>query len=214
MLLYFIRHGETEWNTAGKLQGESDIPLNEKGKMLAKLTGEALKDVLFDTLILSPFIRTIQTAEFILRGRKIPTYRDNRIREIEWGEWDGMTADELDVAGYRETYNLFYTDPFQFPGAPGGETVRQVCDRGKAFLEDITGRPENAQKRILIVTHGCAVRGILNHLYDNPADFWQGDVPPNCSLNLVHVGEGGIRLLEKDKIFYDPDLVENHYKMQ
>ena len=93
---------------------------------------------------------------------------------LKWGEWDGMTADELDVAGYRETYNLFYTDPFQFPGAPGGETVRQVCDRGKAFLEDITGRPENAQKRILIVTHGCAVRGILNHLYDNPADFWQG----------------------------------------
>lgn len=214
MLLYFIRHGETEWNTAGKLQGESDIPLNEKGKMLARITGEALRDIPFDLLILSPFIRTAQTAEYILQGRRIPSRQDMRIREIEWGEWDGMTADELDAAGKREIYNLFYSDPFSFPGAPGGETVRQVCDRGKDFFDDIISRPELAEKRILIVTHGCAVRGILNHLYDEPTDFWQGKIPPNCSLNLVQKEGENIKILMRDRIFYDPNLVENHYKMR
>ena len=67
-------------------------------------------------------------------------------------------------------------------------------------------------KTILVSTHGCAVRGVLNHLYDDPQDFWQGKVPANCSVSIVDVDGDTIRFAEKDIIYYDPKLTEDFYK--
>ena len=213
MVLYFVRHGETQWNTLGKLQGEKDIPLNDQGKMLAEITGKALENVRFDKVIISPYIRAKQTAQLIA-GKDTPMESDRRIREITWGQWDGLTAEQIKERGKKYIYDLFYTDPFAFPGAPGGETIRQVCERGKSFFEDISGREDLADCNVLVVTHGCAVRGILNHLYENPDDFWQGGVPANCSVNILEIKNGKTRFIEKDRIYYDPELSQNHYVLE
>lgn len=213
MRIYLVRHGETSWNSLGRLQGESDIPLNSQGKFLAKITGEALADVPFKAAFSSPYTRAVQTTGGILGNRRVPVYMDERIREITWGDWDGLTADQISALGRKEEFNLFYTDPFAFPGAPGGETIRQVCDRGKSFLDELIHRQEFLEGNILVITHGCAVRGILNHLYDDPEDFWQGGVPANCAVTILEVYPDRIRFLQKDKIYYDKTLVNNHYKL-
>ena len=71
MRLYIIRHGETEWNVSGRMQGSTDIPLNEKGIRLAQVTAEGLKDVSFDLAITSPLERAKQTAEIILAAAAV-----------------------------------------------------------------------------------------------------------------------------------------------
>ena len=85
MRLYIIRHGETDWNTAGRLQGQADTQLNEKGIRLAQITAEGMKTIPFDLCITSPLKRARQTAEIILSGRPVPIWEDDRIREIGFG---------------------------------------------------------------------------------------------------------------------------------
>ena len=85
MKIYLIRHGETSWNTLGRLQGRTDIELNENGIRLAKITGEKLKDVHFDLAIASPLKRAYETAGLVLGDRNIPILTDERIEEISFG---------------------------------------------------------------------------------------------------------------------------------
>ena len=90
MLLYIIRHGETQWNVEGRLQGQSDTQLNENGIRLAKVTAEGMKDIPFDLGITSPLSRAKKTAQIILGNRKVPLYEDARIQELSFGSWEGL----------------------------------------------------------------------------------------------------------------------------
>ena len=81
MKLYLIRHGETDWNKEFKIQGSSDIELNEYGRELAFITREGLRHIPFDIAYTSPLKRAKETAEIILGGRNIPLYEDKRVQE-------------------------------------------------------------------------------------------------------------------------------------
>lgn len=72
MLLYIVRHGETDWNQERRMQGEHDTPLNKNGKELARITARALEDVPFDLAISSPLSRALETARILIGDRKIP----------------------------------------------------------------------------------------------------------------------------------------------
>ena len=219
MLLYVIRHGETKWNADGRLQGCADIPLNENGRELARITGEALKEVPFDLIITSPIQRARETGALVAEpseryyGRKIPVILDDRIREIDWGSWEGLGCTERNYEIPDENYNLFMTDALHFAGSPDGESVADVCDRTAEFLQEVIHNPEYEDKTILISTHGCAMRAMLNPLYENRLDFWQGHVPYNCTVNVVEAHHGLAKLAEKDKIYYDASLCFDNYKV-
>lgn len=90
MKLYIVRHGETDWNKARRVQGFSDIPLNEYGRHLARETAEGMKDIPFDLAYTSPLVRARETAEIILAGREIPLIESNGIKEMGFGEYEGM----------------------------------------------------------------------------------------------------------------------------
>lgn len=212
MRLYFLRHGETDWNKERRMQGTIDIPLNEKGRRIAELTAKELSKIPFDLIISSPLSRAVETARIVTGHADIPLRIDVRLRELSWGEWEGLTQDDLKQMGYKEGLNLFFTDPFQFPCPPGGDSIQQVCERGKQFFEDVTHDPTLQDKTILVSTHGCALRGVLNHLYEDPMDFWQGKVPANCAVSIVDVDGETIRFAEKDKIYYDPKLADEFYR--
>ena len=79
MKIYFIRHGETDWNTEIKLQGRTDISLNENGRKVAKWTRDAMRDIMFDVAFTSPLKRARETAEIILEGKDIPILDEERI---------------------------------------------------------------------------------------------------------------------------------------
>ena len=72
--------------------------------------------------------------------------------------------------------------------------------------------PEYEGKTILVSTHGCAMRALLNPLYENRMDFWQGHVPYNCAVNIVEAENGQARLVARDQIYYDKDRCFDNYK--
>ena len=138
---------------------------------------------------------------------------DDRIREIDWGSWEGLGCTERNYEIPDENYNLFLTDALHFAGSPDGESVADVCDRTAEFLQEVIHNPEYEDKTILISTHGCAMRAMLNPLYENRLDFWQGHVPYNCTVNVVEAHHGLAKLAEKDKIYYDASLCFDNYKV-
>ena len=95
MELYIIRHGETKWNSEKRLQGRSDIELNEYGIELARITSEALKDVKFDRIYSSPLKRAYETAEILRGSRKLDIICDDRLKEMCFGDYEGKVTDTL-----------------------------------------------------------------------------------------------------------------------
>ncbi|WP_341466281.1 histidine phosphatase family protein [Eubacterium ventriosum] len=90
-MLYIMRHGKTDWNAKHKLQGRTDIPLNEEGIQMAEQAKEKYKDVNFDICYCSPLVRAKQTAEIVLEGRNIPIVYDDRLMEMCFGVYEGVT---------------------------------------------------------------------------------------------------------------------------
>lgn len=202
MKLYIMRHGETVWNTLKKLQGTADIPLNEKGVRFAEITGEALSGVPFDFAVSSPLIRAVETARLVLKGREIPVYTDERIREIDFGEMEGTSIEDGLKGAYGENFKRFFENPFAFQAPKGGESIWDICERTKDFWDELVQNPEYQDKTILITAHGCAVRALLQTAYGHPNDFWHGKVPPNCSVNILEVRDKKAVFLEEDKTYY------------
>ena len=89
-MLYIMRHGKTDWNLLHKLQGRTDIPLNDMGIKMAKEARERYKDVHFDICYCSPLTRARQTAELVLEGRDVPVVIDDRLAEMGFGIYEGV----------------------------------------------------------------------------------------------------------------------------
>lgn len=219
MKLYIIRHGETRLNALGCLQGWTDEPLNQNGKDLAIITGEALKDIPFDLVITSPLKRARETGELAISaseknwGRKIPIIEDCRIMELNWGCWEGLGCLESNFEVPDPNYNTFYTDPFHYQGSPDGDSITDLIKRTADFFNELIANPEYQDKTILIATHGCALRAMLNPLYKDKNSFWQEHVPYNCAVTIVDVKDGQAKIVVKDKIYYDKSLCFDHYKV-
>ena len=89
-MLYIMRHGKTEWNELHKLQGRTDIPLNENGRKMAREAGKRYREIHFDICYCSPLIRAKETAELVLEGRAVPIVTDDRLMEMCFGEYEGI----------------------------------------------------------------------------------------------------------------------------
>lgn len=212
MKLYFIRHGETVWNTQAKLQGKSDILLNEKGVALARVTGEALADVPFAAIYSSPLKRALQTAQLVAGDRDVPIVTDRRLEEIGFGIWEGLSCHKDHYEIPSDSFQDFFLDPFGYQPPAQGETVRHVCGRTADFLEELIRKMGKEESNVLISCHGCTLRALMNYFYqDYTAGFWRGHVPPNCSVSIVEVKEKGFSILAEDKIFYDKDRMGDYY---
>ena len=210
MLIYIIRHGETGLNSKGVLQGILDEPLNQSGRDLAVLTGRELTDVHFDQCYSSPLVRARETAEILLResGNDIPVEIDERIQEMSFGEFEGHRYQEMG----EKKGKAFFFDAFSFEGFPGGEDFHQLCARTQDFLKELIARDDD--KTYLVATHGCALRAMLNFLYEDPGNFWQDQVPYNCCINIIEAKGGEAELIARDKIYYPEDLIVDNYKQK
>ena len=210
MLLYIVRHGTTTWNLLRKVQGIADIPLNEEGLRMAEETGKALEDVRFDLCYTSPLLRARQTADRILRKRDIPVILEPRIQEINFGVWEGKQIRDEEGNLLEPDFLSFFESPLSFPRPENGENIEDVLQRTREFWEEVTKDSTKEDKSILICSHGCAVRGLLQNIYRDPQHFWHGSVPPNCSVNLAEVKDGQARLLIEDHIYWNTENPEEH----
>ena len=204
MKMYIIRHGQTPWNARKCLQGRSDVDLNENGIYLAELTGKALRDVTFDMAFTSPLIRAKHTAQCILAGREVPIIEDERLIAISFGIYEGCCYAEENRQVPQQWIENFFHAPQDYVAAPGGESLDDVEKRTRDFMEDICSRKELQDKTILVSTHGCALRGLLNSIREsNREDYWHGGVSKNCAVSIVTCNRGEKPVLvEENHIYY------------
>lgn len=200
MRLYVIRHGKTDWNLVRRLQGQTDIPLNEEGVTLARRVGQGMADISFDYAISSPLGRALQTAQLVLGDRKTPILTDQRLQEISFGEWEGEKSLESTILP-PNFVEVFFREPMHYERPPKGETFQEVCDRTRDFYEELVRTPAYQEANILISTHGAAGRCFLNNFFEDKEDIWRGGVPDNCTVCVVEVTPGRSRILEMDKLY-------------
>ena len=188
MKIYILRHGETEWNKLKRLQGRSDIPLDDKGEALARMTGEGMRraGLFFDACVSSPLDRARRTAELVLgvepagaasghaqkhwegMRQAVPIALDERIAEVNLGPWEGhcMIDDPRFPKVDPEAF-VFFQSPELARVPQGAETYSEVIERTGAFLVPLK-------------------------------DFWRGQVPQNCSVSIAELQDGIWKLLDMD----------------
>lgn len=203
MYIYLIRHGETDQNKKKCLQGRSDIELNEYGRALAGKTAEGLKDVKFDLIFTSPLKRARETAEIIKGDRNIPLIEEDRLLEISFGEYEGLSfgAETFNIPD-REFMN-FFRMPEAYRVPPAGESFEAVIQRTGSFLKELLEGEEYREKTILLSTHGCALKAVLANISKvSVKDFWGAGVHKNCGVTIVRVKDGEVQIVEEGKVYY------------
>lgn len=204
MRLYIIRHGETQWNREGRLQGQTDIPLNEKGRAVAQAAARGMREIPFDLAFTSPLSRARETAEIILQDRKVPVIPDRRIEEINFGSMEGCRARDPDGRIVEPFFRTFFENPSCYVPPEGGESIRQLCERTGNFLDELKTREDLKDKTVLAATHGAASRGLLLHITGKPvSEFWGKGVPKNCSVSVAELENGEWILKEQDVCYYE-----------
>ena len=204
MKIYFVRHGETVWNKEKKIQGQSDIPLNEYGRELGTITAEALKDIPFDIVYSSPLIRAKETAEILVKNRSLEIHEDPRLVEMSFGEGEGESLPEIHTHPEMKLHNFIH-NPGEYIPPAGGETFEELYNRCKNFIEEVIIPAENKYETMLIVGHGALIRGFIHNINHRPSkDFWIV-THKNCSVTIVDCIDGKLTLLEEAKIYYQED---------
>lgn len=150
MKLYLIRHGQTDWNREGKIQGRTDIPLNQTGLEQADCLAEALKGRPVTAVYSSPLSRAWQTAEAVARSQLLPVTPCAGLREVDFGLWEGLTWKEIDKS-YHEDFVSWDQSPAEH--APtGGESGNECRARARTALDRILAETEGDAA---IVAHGA-----------------------------------------------------------
>lgn len=201
MKIYLMRHGETVWNKERRLQGQSDIPLNEYGRKLAEETAEALLGVAFGRAFSSPLARAYETARILVGGRQIPLVADDRLKEIHFGSHEGVCFDQAKRDPGDPLHNFFLA-PASYVPPEGAESFGQVLDRGWAFFREEILPLEGTCDNVLVVAHGAFNRSLLNSILHIPVEeFWRISLP-NCAVSILSLEQGQFSVLEESRTYY------------
>ena len=204
MNIYVIRHGETDWNTVKRLQGTTDIPLNQNGIQMAEQTSNGLnkEGIKFDLIYSSPLIRAYKTAQIMAQQSNCPIIKDERLREFNFGEAEGHTLDELKADPKYQNLVYWFTESSKYKAELGAESLESLFDRIDSFFNDKVLPFEDKYENILLVVHGGVVRGVTNYLTkEGIAGFCKVKIP-NCGVNLFTLKNGKYDVQYIGKTFY------------
>ncbi|HWR86493.1 MAG TPA: histidine phosphatase family protein [Rhodoglobus sp.] len=181
MLLYLVRHGETDWNRDHRIQGLSDIPLNDTGRQQAAATGRLLARRRWDAVVTSPLSRAFETGSIIARELGLPSpSTDAALVERNYGEAEGLDWEEV---------RRRFPDEARVPGR---ETRRQVADRVLPALLAIARAHDD--EAVVVVTHGGVIRTLLNEL--EPGNGYEAIT--NGSVHSFRYADGALSLIAFD----------------
>ena len=151
MRLLLIRHGETDWNNEGRIQGHTDTPLNARGIAQAEKLAARLAREKIDAIYTSPLARARATAELIAREHGVAVISDDRLKEKCLGDLEGITGAEFEQQ-HAELYRAWRESETHYP-LPGEETPSAVQERVQAFLDRVRAEhPDGAQ--VAVISHG------------------------------------------------------------
>ncbi len=163
--LVLTRHGESEWNLAGKWTGWTDVSITDKGAADARKMGELIRDIHFDVIYTSELKRTVETMQQILdtQGQTDMDYTKEKVlNERDYGEYTGLNKWEVKDRLGEEKFNAIrrdYDEPI-----PGGETLHDVYDRVVPWYRDVIVPELNAGKNVLFVAHGNSIRALVKYI--------------------------------------------------
>jgi glucosyl-3-phosphoglycerate phosphatase len=158
-----IRHGRSAWNAQGRWQGQANVGLDEVGLVQAVRVAKWLTEYASPISIVysSDLLRARETANAISGELNVPLKFDTRLREIDMGEWQGMTGQEVELwDGARLTAVRAGGVTIK---RPGGESLQEVADRAYEFFQSIVSAPDNGQ-HVIFVAHGGTIRMLLHGL--------------------------------------------------
>jgi probable phosphoglycerate mutase len=190
--IYYIRHGETDWNVEGRLQGHQDIPLNERGRAQAAHCGEVLRDLFarrsIDAAALdyvsSPLGRARQTMELArpALGLAADGYKiEPRLTEISFGQWEGFTIAQLRTRDPQRVAAREH-DKWHFV-APDGESYKAVSERMRAWYDGL-------RRDVVVTAHGGTARGLMASL----------GVAKPAAAPLIDIAQGVVYVFEGEKL--------------
>ena len=178
-MLYIMRHGKTDWNAQYRLQGGTDIPLNDEGREMAREAAKRHQNLPFDVCYVSPLKRARETAELFLEGRQIPVIVDERLREMGFGKYEGY--DHIYEKPDCPIYKLF-KDPVNYVAVDGAESFEELFARTGDFLREVAEPLVREGKNVLIVGHGAMNTTIINRYRKIPLERFWDTLCKNCEL--------------------------------
>ena len=204
MKLYIIRHGQTDWNVEGKIQGRQDIPLNDMGRRQARALADGMKSRPVASVYSSPQKRAMETAEAIAGPLGLTVKAVPQLMEIGYGDWEGRSAEDI-LTTDRELYESWWQHPATV-APPGGETLNQVDERCRQAWDMIRS---GMKGDTAVVAHGGTLAHFIVHLLKGQPDA-EEIVVGNASITTVEYDpETGIcRLLELNDCSHLEELLQ------
>lgn len=192
--IYFVRHGETVWNTKKIFQGKLNSPLTELGVEQAKKLSIYLKDIHLDKVYSSPLQRALDTTNLIIKNRDLPINLIEEFKEINMGEVAGIPKDDFEN-NFPEAYFNFWNNPIEYDPSPfKGENYSDLLTRVERGLNKLIENNEN--KTILVVSHGVTLKAIFNIINNKGIDeFSKQEVPANTSTTIVEYNNGKFEII-------------------
>lgn len=180
------RHGETIWNEQLRYIGRTDLDLSPLGRKNGGLLADYFNGVQLEAVYSSDMKRAVQTAGAVAQTHSLPVRREPLLNEIDFGEWEGLTHQEI-VAAYPDIVEKWIADPLNID-IPGGETWAAFADRVWRGWEAIT---RSAQGHILIVTHAGCIKAIIGRILELDSSKWWSVYQDKGALNHITI-DGGL----------------------
>ena len=180
MKIYLIRHGQTDWNRDGKIQGRHDVSLNETGSKQAELLAMGMDKRPVVQIFSSRQKRALETAQAVGRRQHVAVTVIDGLEEVEFGEWEGKTWDEISRE-YPEEFKVWCTEPAEIV-PPGGESRPQIYRRIGNALKEILRR---SRGDIAIVSHGAALAYMVSIMLEKELGDHDEIIVKNASISTV-----------------------------
>ncbi|MDX8336334.1 histidine phosphatase family protein [Candidatus Cetobacterium colombiensis] len=193
--IYFVRHGETVWNTLKIFQGRSNSPLTELGIEQAKKLSKYLENINFQKIYSSPQERALHTTKLILGNRKMEITPIEEFQEINMGNVEGIPREEFEK-NYPIEYHNFWHNAVEYnPSAYAGESYDEILERVKVGLNKLIS--ENTHGNILVISHGVTLKAIFNIINQKGIDeFSKQPVPENTSTTIVEYDSNKFKIVK------------------
>lgn len=184
--LIIVRHGQTLWNLERKYQGHSDIALSETGLKQAEAVAGRLAAEQIDAVYASDLSRAYKTAEYIAAKHHVTVQTLPALREIKFGEWEGLTYEQI-AAKWPGLLGKLWTTPDELQ-IPGGESFHQLKARAYTAVEKIVA--QHPEQTVVIVAHGGTIGTILCAMLDIHLNHVWSIRQNNTAVNIIEYYEG------------------------
>ncbi|MCH5586352.1 histidine phosphatase family protein [Shimazuella sp. AN120528] len=198
--IYIVRHGQTEWNLEGRLQGRLDSPLTDAGVEQAKQLAQRLQNISFHSIYSSSSNRAFSTALHLKKDREIEVNKSDHLMEMDFATWEGRKWSEIQDL-FPEELLLMNEHPERFEAKETkGETFYDIQRRLASFIDKIL--KQHAGQNILLVSHSITIKVLINYLRGGNLKYlWDGPDIHWASLYEVCFTE------DKTKIFFEEEEI-------